>query len=156
MNKKKKSQKKQQSGHAMMMGKLDLTFKIDFNDEDLVEQENNENGKEEGNEKKLKNIEDIKELSQLSFIQNNKKLINRIKLTSQKDILKLLVLGSKNSEKNSQIEYICYTFPKFMDEKETFFNDILKSITKKHGLLLNENSIIESGDYTIKIMMSHK
>ena len=46
MNKKKKSQKKQQSGHAMMMGKLDLTFKIDFNDEDLVDQENNENGKD--------------------------------------------------------------------------------------------------------------
>jgi len=87
----KKAALQDNSQKVFTIGELDLTLKIDFRDEDLVIEENQE--------KTTKNFEDLKELKDLSFIENNKKLLSRIKVTSKNEMFKLLLIGNKNSKK---------------------------------------------------------
>ena len=142
------------SQKVFTMGKLDLTLKIDFRDEDLVE--NNEGGEEPSNQngKTTKNFEDLNAIKDLDFIKNNKKLLNRIKVTSQNEMIKLLLIGNKNSKKKYKIDHICYGFPQFQEE-EKFFSKILENITEKNGLILNPSPLSTSGDFHIKIEMTH-
>jgi len=143
----KKAALQDNSQKVFTIGELDLTLKIDFRDEDLVIEENQE--------KTTKNFEDLKELKDLSFIENNKKLLSRIKVTSKNEMFKLLLIGNKNSKKKYKIDHICYGFPNFQEE-EKFFANILGYITEKNGLILNPNPLDINGDYHIKIEMTHK
>lgn len=71
-------------------------------------------------EKTTKNFENLKELKDLSFIENNKKIINRIKVTSINEMFKLLLIENKNSKKN--IKLIIYAMDSHIyKKKENFF-----------------------------------
>ena len=70
-------------------------------------------------------------------------------------MLRLLLIGSQNMEKQTQIDYICFNIPKF-EEEEEFFNDVLDYITKKNGITFNKTALSNNGRYSIKIEMSHK
>ena len=120
------------------IGELDLTLHIDFLDEDL----------------EIK-FDDLNELKNLSFLDGNKKLLNRFKVKSKNELLKLLLIGNRNSEKQCQIDYICFGFPKFEGEEE-FFKKVLGYITEKNGLKLNEKPLNVNGKYRIRIEMTHK
>ena len=157
----KKNQKKQ-IPMVFTMGELDLTLKIDFKDEELEIKEENSNKDDEKNESKENNkqknyynIEDFKALKDISFLDGNKKIISRFVVNSNNELLKLLLIGNKNSEKQSKIDYICYGYPKF-EEEEVFFNEILDFVTEKNGINLNKNPLNQNGNYSINIEMTHK
>ena len=147
MKNKKKNQIK--SPQVFTLGELDLTLSINFKDEDL------EKKSESGNEKEYYNIMDFEGIKDLSFLKDNKKIMNRVKISSKHEILKLLLIGNKNREKPSLIDYIPLGFPEFQED-EKFFNDILKDVTEKNGLILNDKPLNMNGKYTIKIEMNHK
>ena len=133
-----KTDKTQKIPLLFTIGELDLTLHIDFLDEDL----------------EIK-FDDLNELKNLSFLEGNKKILNRFKIKSKNELLKLLLIGNRNSEKQCQIDYICFGFPKFEgDEKKK--KKVLGYITEKNGLKLNEKSLNVNGKYRIRIEMTHK
>ena len=148
-----KKNKKKQKSSVFTFGELDLTLMIDFHEEDLEKKDENEKGQE--NTKQYYNIEDLSEIKSLSFLKNNEKVLNRFRVKSKNELIKLLLLGNKNSEKQCLIEYISFGYPKFEGEEE-FFNEVLKYITEKNGLNLNKEPLKPNANYSIKIEMSHK
>ena len=62
-------------------------------------------------------------------------ILKRFQLKTNNEILKLLLIGSKNMAKQGLIDYVCFNIPKF-EEEEEFFNDVLDSITKRYGIIL--------------------
>ena len=159
----KKSQKKNEVHKIPLVftiGELDLTLHIDFRDEDLEIREegkdnSGQNNEQQENDKKYYDLEELTELKQLSFLKENKTTLNRFKVKSKNEVLKLFLLGNKNSEKKCQIEYICFGFPKFEGD-EDFFNNVLDYVTEKNGLKLNNKPLNINGKYTITIEMTHK
>ena len=147
MKNKKKNQIK--SPQVFTLGELDLKLSINFRDEDL------EKKSESGNEKEYYNIMDFEGIKDLSFLKDNKKIINHVKISSKHEILKLLLIGNRNREKPSLIDYIPLGFPHFQED-EQFFNNILKDVTEKNGLILNDKPLNMNGKYAITIEMKHK
>ena len=154
---KKKNQQKQKVipiSPVFTMGELNLILKIDFHDDDLEIKD--EEKKQEGNaDKQYYNLEDLKDIKSLKFIEGNEKLINRIKVRANNEILKLLLIGNKNFNTKTQVDFICFGIPKF-EEDEEFFNNILDSVMKKTGITLNKTPLDINGKYSIKIEMTHK
>ena len=106
------------------IGKLNLTFIIEFNDKDLIERKDG---------KKINHsINNIKTVKDLEFIKDNKELINRIKLESEDDSIKQLIMLNKVSKGNRVIEFFPMQIPKF--NKVQFFKSIFEEVTKKYGL----------------------
>ena len=136
------------------IGELNIILKIDFHDEDLEikDQGNKENQK---NEKNYYKLEDLKDIKSLSFLHKKEEILNRFHLKTNNEFLRLLIIGSQNMEKQTQIDYICFNIPIFEGE-EKFFNDVLDFITKKYGIIFNKIPLSEKGKYSIKIEMSHK
>ena len=124
-------------------GKLNLTFIIEFNANDLIETKDGQ--------KIEHSIRDIKTVRDLEFIKDNKKLINRIKLKSEDESINELLLLNKVSEGNRLIEYFPMQIPKF--NGLLFFKSIFEEVTKKYGLLINETSLDRKQGSTIKINM---
>ena len=155
-----KKKKQEKNPTVFSIGQLDLTLSIDFKDEDLeIKESQNEgenNQEQNNNQKKYYNIEDFNNIKDLSFLKDNKNALKRFKITSKNEMLKLLLFGNLNREKKCQIEYICNNCPKFEEEEEKFFKDILNFVTQKNGLFLNENPLDKNGNYNIKIEMKHK
>ena len=133
------------------IGELDIILKIDFRDEDLKKKENNS----ENNEDQYYKLEDLTEIKSLSFLHNNKEVLNRFQLKTNNEMLRLLLIGSQNMEKQTQIDYVCFNIPKF-EEEEEFFNDVLDYITKKNGITFNKTALSNNGRFSIKIEMTHK
>ena len=75
-------------------------------------------------------LEELTELKSLSFLHKNEEVLKRFEVQSKNEILKLLLIGSQNMEKQALIDYVSFGFPTFKDDEE-FFNDVLDSITKK-------------------------
>ena len=104
LNNKKVKIKKEKSDklNLFAFGHLDLTFILDFYDNDLIDKEG----------KKIK-IEDIDEMDKLEFIKDNQKLINRINIESENDFIKQFLLLKKISKGNRQIEFFPFCTPEF-------------------------------------------
>ena len=146
----KKIQKIEKESQILVLGELDIKLKIDFKDEDLEiksEEKNNIHKKYY----KLKNLYDI---SSLSFLHNNEEAINRIQLSSKNELIKLLMIGNLNIEKKSIIDYICFGAP-VLTEEESFFYDILDSVTKRYGIIFNKKPLNIYAGYSIKIEMTY-
>ena len=146
----KKIQKIEKESQILVLGELDIKLKIDFKDEDLEiksEEKNNIHKKYY----KLKNLYDI---SSLSFLHNNEEAINRIQLSSKNELIKLLMIGNLNIEKKSIIDYICFGFP-VLTEEESFFYDLLDSVTKRYGIIFNKKPLNIYAGYSIKIEMTY-
>ena len=136
---------------SFTIGELNLILHIDFLDEDL-EKKDKENNSEE---KEYYQLEELTEIKSLSFLHKNENILNRFQLKTKNEMLKLLLIGSQNMEKQTQIDYVCINLPTFKDEEE-FFNDVLDSITKRYGIQLNKTPLNENGKYSIKIEMTHR
>jgi hypothetical protein len=121
------------------IGKLNLTFIIEFNAKDLIETK-------DGQKISINNIKSVKDLE---FIKDNKELINRIQLKSEDESIDELIMLNKVSKGNRLIEFFPMQIPKFNGVQ--FFKSIFEEVTKKHGLLINKNSLDKKQGSTIKI-----
>lgn len=133
------------------MGELDLILKIDFEDEDLIKKNEDNNTQE----KIYYSLDDLTDIKSLSFIKNNFSILKKFEVKSKNELLKSLLIGSKNSDNLCQIDFISYNIPIFSGD-ESFFNDILNYVTEKNGLNLNKTPLSENCCYSIIIQMSHK
>ena len=145
----KKNQKSSKESPTFTIGELNIILKIDFRDEDLLIKDNSEN-----NEKNYYKLEDLTEIKSLSFLHKNENVLKRFQLETANEMLRLLLIGSQNMEKQTLIDYVCINIPTFSGE-EKFFNDVLDSITKRYGIQLNRTPLNTNGKYSIKIEMSH-
>ena len=150
----KKNPKLDKESHILVLGELDIILKIDFKDEDLEIKPEDDSSIKKGGPKKYYKFRHLNEISSLSFLQNNNDIINRIQLTSKKELIKLLLIGNRNSEKKSIIDYICFGAPIF-EKDELFFNSFLDSITKKYGIIFNKKPLNINAGYSIKIEMTY-
>ena len=69
--------------------------------------------------------------------------------------MRQLLIGNKVFKDKCYIDYICYSKPKFRGE-EKFFNKIFKEVTEKNYLLINENSLVKNGAYSLNIILKYK
>ncbi len=147
----KKNQKASKENSTFTIGELNIILKIDFRDEDLEIKDKAENK----SEKQYYKLKDLNEIKSLSFLDKREDILKRFQLKTNNEILKLLLIGSKNMAKQGLIDYVCFNIPKF-EEEEEFFNDVLDSITKRYGIIFNKVPLSPNGSYSIKIEMSHK
>ena len=147
----KKNQKVSKENPTFTIGELNIILKIDFRDEDLEIKDNSENS----SEKQFHKLEELTEIKSLSFLHKKEEILKRFRLETKNEMLKLLLIGSKNMEKQGLIDYICFNIPRF-EEDEEFFNDVLDSITKRYGIVFNKVPLSINGGYSIKIEMRHK
>ena len=148
----KKNQKIEKDFKILVLGEFDITLKIDFKEEDL------EMKSEEGNEniihKKYYKLKYLNDISSLSFIHKNENLIKHIQLSSKNELIKQLIIGNLNIGKMSIIDYICFGAP-ILTEEESFFYEILDSVSKRYGILFNKKPLNINAGYSIKIEMTY-
>ena len=150
--KKNKSKKLEESHlHLLTFGELDLIFKIEFKKDDLEKSESSDK-ETSNNETEYYKLEDINELKDLSFLQDNEELWDKIQLKPGNEALKVLIIGNKNCKKKCEVEYICFGMPKFEGDEE-FFEEIFDHVTLKNGLNINKKPLDEGARYSIKIEM---
>ena len=82
---------------CLSFGKLDLIYRIEFNEKDLEKTE--EDMKKDENGSKYYNIEDIKSIKDLSFLKDKKNIWDKIILKSNNPTLEQLLIGSKLTKK---------------------------------------------------------
>ena len=140
-----KQNKNKNKCNIFAIGFLDLTFIIEFNDQEI-------NQIKDG-----KTIRDInnQNLDLLEFIKDNQDLINRIKLQSENDSIKEFILLNRTSAGNRQIEFFPFRSPKFQG-KSQFFKGIYDEVLKKNGILVNKYSLDKSQEFSITIKLVHK
>ena len=144
----KKIQKQEKEYQILVLGELDIILKIDFKDEDL------EIKSEEGKiSKKYYKLKNLNEISSLLFLHKKDEIIKRIQLCSKNELIKLLIIGNTNIDKMSLIDYICFGAP-ILTSEESFFYDILDSVTKKYGIIFNKKPLNINAGYSIKIEMT--
>ena len=98
----KKSQKSSKENPTFTIGELNIILKIDFRDEDLEIKDNSGND----SEKQYYKLEELTKIKSLSFLHKNEETLNRFHLETSNEMLKLLLIGSKNMEKRGLIDYI--------------------------------------------------
>ena len=123
------------------MGVLDLTFIIEFTDRDIARAN-------------IQKIESINKINQLEFIKYNEDLINRIKLKSENQIFKQLLLINKTSEAKKHIEFFSVFRPKFRECQ--YFEDIFDRVTKRNGIIINKKSITKKAHFSINFELKYK
>jgi hypothetical protein len=138
---------------CLSFGKLDLIYKIEFNEKDLEKTE--EEIKQDENGSKYRNIEDINSLTDLQFIKDKKNIWDKIILKPNNSTLEQLLTGNKISKKKMLVEYISYGNPKFEGDEE-YFLEIYNYINEKNGLDINEAPLVEDGSYSLKFELSFK
>ena len=109
-------QKTKELPGCLSFGKLDLIYKIEFNEKDLEKTE--EEIKQDENGSKYRNIEDINSLTDLQFIKDKKNIWDKIILKPNNSTLEQLLTGNKISKKKMLVEYISYGNPKFEGDEE--------------------------------------
>ena len=146
-------QKTKELPGCLSFGKLDLIYKIEFNEKDLEKTE--EEIKQDENGSKYRNIEDINSLTDLQFIKDKKNIWDKIILKPNNSTLEQLLTGNKISKKKMLVEYISYGNPKFEGDEE-YFLEIYNYINEKNGLDINEAPLVEDGSYSLKFELSFK
>ena len=146
-------QKPKELPGCLSFGKLDLIYKIEFNEKDLEKTE--EEIKQDENGSKYRNIEDINSLTDLQFIKDKKNIWDKIILKPNNSTLEQLLTGNKISKKKILVEYISYGNPKFEGDEE-YFLEIYNYINEKNNLDINEAPLVEDGSYSLKFELSFK
>lgn len=113
-------------GNMLSYGCLNLTFTIELNEKDL-----NEN-----------NIvwENIKNYNSLSFINTNKSLWSRMKLSSTNNTLQTLLHMNKILQNKIKLKHICFRKIKYQ-QNQLIFKDFVNSVTNTNGLYLDSHSV---------------
>ena len=120
-SKKKSSKKKTESsssqGTILSMGNIDLAFKIEFSDEDLIIKEEGEENKD----KSYYNIEDFNSIKDLAFLKDRKEVWDKFILQPKNDTLEHLLLANILRKKQVITEYIGFGRPNFTDNEKILF-----------------------------------
>ena len=139
-----KKEAHQETPGCLSFGKLDLIYKIEFNEKDL------ENGD------KPYNIEDINSIKDLSFIKERKNIWDKIIVRPNNATLEQLLIGNKISKKKMNLEYIGYGCPPNFEGDEEFFQEIYEHVNEKNHININKKPLIEDGPYSLKFELIYK
>ena len=153
-SKKKSLKKKTQSssqGTILSMGNIDLAFKIEFSDEDLIIKEEGEENKD----KSYYNIEDFNSIKDLAFLKDRKEVWDKFILQPKNDTLDHLLLANILRKKQVITEYIGFGRPNFTDN-EKFFGEIFDYVSKKNNIIFNKTPLKERYESSIYFELKHK
>jgi len=91
---------------------------------------------------KLKDFNNLKELEDLSFITDNKKLWEKIELSSKSELLNSLLQMNKIKKNKSVIAYLVYNKIEYND-KQNKFKDLIDTVLLDNGLVINSYEICQ-------------
>ena len=131
--------KKSNIGKIITFGSLNLTFKLALEKNDI-----NSNTFE-----KLENLED------LTFLTENKKLWEKIELTTKNELLNSIIIMNKIKKKKSIVSYLFYNIIEFSDEKAKF-KDLIDSVLLDNGLVVIGRYDICQCQTSINIILKYK
>ena len=137
--KKDKEEKNSESKPTILStGIIDLTFRINFSDEDLERKEESENNENINNTKSYYSIHDFKKISDLEFIKDRKEIWDKIQLIPNNTTLKHLLLANVMRKKKVITEYIGFGRP-VLQMTNDFLKKYLLIFLKKIILYLIKN-----------------
>ena len=165
-----KASKPKEKPSLLIIGYLDLVFKLDLTDKDLekknASKEENKDNKDNKDDKetkgnkdnddkyyKIEDFSDIKSLEQI--LKDNKSLWDRIVLKPGNDSVKQILIGNKASKKKCGVEYIGYGRPKFEGDDE-YFDEIFNYVTEKNHLFVNKTPLDDGARSSLTIILTHK
>ena len=147
--KQKKSEEKESSPLILSMGIIDITLRIEFSNEDLeIDQENQ-------SEKKYYDIKNFRALRDLQFLKERKKIWDKFQLIPNSTTLQHLLLSNCIRKKNVITEYIGFGRPSFTDDEE-FFEEIFNYVSKKNNILFNKTSLNNNLECRMNFEFVHK
>ena len=126
MSQNEKESKGSNIGKIITFGSLNLLLTLNLN-------------KEEINSKKFNNLSNLEDLS---FLINNKKLWDKIELSSKNELLNTLLQMNKIKKNKSVIAYLVYNKIEFNDEQNKF-KDLIDSVLLDNGLVISSFDICQ-------------
>ena len=145
--------KKETLPSILSMGLIDLTFKIEFSDEDLEIKDENEENKTDN--KSYYDINDFHSLKDLQFLKDRKKVWDKFELIPNNPTLEHLLFANYLRKKKIITEYIGFGRPCFTKEEE-FFENIFEYISKKNNILFNTTPLDKTLECHLKFEFKHK
>ena len=135
---------------TLSFGRLDLIYKLEFTEQDLLKPEN-----EQSDGDKYYDISNFNSIKDLEFMKDKKNIYDKIQLIPNNSTLEQLLIATKISKKKMHIDYIGYGRPKFEGDEE-FFNEIFECVNEKNHIDINQNPLSESGPYTFAFEFKYK
>lgn len=148
---KKKTESSSSQGTILSMGNIDLAFKIEFSDEDLLNKEEGEENKDNS----YYNIEDFDSIKDLVFLKDRKEVWDKFILQPKNDTLEHLLLANILRKKKVITEYIGFGRPNFTNDKE-FFSEIFDYVSKKNNIVFNKTPLKAKYESSIHFELKHK
>ena len=117
---------KSSKGSLLSYGCLNLTLTLELKEKDLEQN----------------NLiwENIKNYNSLSFLNNNKNLWNRVKLSSTNSTLQTLLHMNKILDKKIKLKHICFRNINYQSN-QSVFKDFVNTVTNNNGLYLESHSV---------------
>ena len=135
---------------TLSFGRLDLIYKLEFTEQDLLKPEN-----EQSNDDKYYDITSFNCIKDLEFMKDKKNIYDKIHLIPNNSTLEQLLIATKISKKKMHVDYIAYGRPKFEGDNE-FFNEIFEYVNEKNHIDINQNPLGDSDTYTIVFEFTYK
>ena len=135
---------------TLSFGRLDIIYKIEFTEQDLLKPEDQQSEND-----KYYDITSFNSIKDLSFMKDKKNIYDKIQLIPNNSTLEQLIIATKISKKKMHVDYIGYGRPKFEGDDE-FFNEIFEYVNEKNHIDINQNPLIESGPYTFTFEFTYK
>ena len=126
MKTKGKESKNSNIGKIITFGSLNLLLKLKLEEENI----------------KLKDFNNLNDLEDLSFITDNKKLWEKIELSSKSELLNSLLQMNKIKKNKSIIAYLVYNKIEY-DDKQNKFKDLIDSVLLDNGLVIKSYEICQ-------------
>ena len=143
-----------QSKALLLMGNINITFKIEFSDKDLEISKENEEGDNEI--KEYYNINDFQTIKDLEFLKNKKEVWDKFELIPNNNTtLKYLFLANAIREKKTHIDYIGFGRPSFTNDEE-FFEEIFNHVAKKYNIIFKKTPLNTGIESIVKFEFKHK
>ena len=117
---------KSSKGSLLSYGCLNLTLTLELKEKDLEQN----------------NLiwENIKNYNSLSFLNNNKNLWHRVKLSSTNSTLQTLLHMNKILDKKIKLKHICFRNINYQSN-QSVFKDFVNTVTNNNGLYLESHSV---------------
>ena len=145
-------EKKESTPVNLSTGIIDLTFKINFSDEDLIIKDDNE---EEKKSISYYDIDNFKTISDLEFLKDRKEVWDKFQLIPNNYTLKHLLLANILRKKNVVTEYIGFGRPGFTGNEE-FFEEIFNHISLKNNIFFNKTPLSKNINCHLNFEFTHK
>ena len=145
--------KKESPPSILSMGIIDLTLKINFDDEDLKKNENNEENKSQAS--LYYNIDDFKSISDLEFLKDRRELWDKFQLIPNNSTLEHLLLANILRKKKVITEYVGFGRPGFTDREE-FFEKIFDYISKRSNIVFNKTPLSNHVNCHLRFEFVHR